>query len=81
MLKDILFLDFNFNKLGQTYMKQNKQKKATTFKDTLNNTKQAHNIDHFDYRVARLRLFFNIAADQYGGELGEHRRVNDAFSV
>lgn len=48
---------------------------------TLTKTKQAHIIDHFDYRVARLRLFFNITADQYGGALGEYRRVNDAFSV
>lgn len=69
-------------------MKKKKRKKKppsktpiSSVQNTLNNTKQAHNIDHFDYRVARLRLFFNIAADQYGGELGEHRRVNDAFSV
>lgn len=43
--------------------------------------KRSEVIDHRNYRVAHLRLFFNIAPDQYGGVLGEYRRVNDAFSV
>ncbi len=67
--------------LPETASKNQRQREQSSAWHTLNKTKRTLIIDDFNYTVARLRLFFNITADQYGGVLGEYRRVNDAFSV